>query len=100
LAREDFSGTAVEEVACTAAGRAVIGAASAADQRAALGLAIGTDVLAYDPTLGALAALTVAANSLTVGTGADAFSQVAFAAISVGATSPSNSMNRTRRISA
>lgn len=42
--------------------------------------AIGVSVQGYDATLAAVAALTIAANSLTVGTGADAFSQTTFAA--------------------
>lgn len=41
---------------------------------------IGSTVQPYDPTLTAFAALTIAANSLTIGTGADAFSQTTFAA--------------------
>lgn len=53
---------------------------SASTARTALGLVIGTNVQAYDATLAALAALTIAADSLTIGTGADAFSQTSFAA--------------------
>lgn len=64
----------------TAAGKALLDDADASAQRTTLGLAIGTNVQAYDATLAAFAALTIAANSLTIGTGADAFSQVTFAA--------------------
>lgn len=39
-----------------------------------------TDAISSDGTLAALAALTIAANTLTIGTGADAFSQTSFAA--------------------
>lgn len=56
------------------------GASDAGTARTNLGLAIGTNVQAFDATLAALAALTIAADSLTIGTGADAFSQVTFAA--------------------
>ncbi len=45
-----------------------------------LELVPGVNVQAYDATLAAFAALTIAANSLTIGTGADAFSQTTFAA--------------------
>ncbi len=41
---------------------------------------VGVDIQPYDDTLTALAALTIAANSLTIGTGADAFSQTTFGA--------------------
>lgn len=54
--------------------------ASASASRANLGLVIGTDVEAHDPTLTAFAGLTIAANSITIGTGADAFSQTTFGA--------------------
>lgn len=80
LLGNDASGTTVEEISCTAAGRAILDDADAAAQRTTLGLVIGTDVQAYDATLAAFAALTIAANSLTIGTGADAFSQTTFAA--------------------
>ena len=64
----------------SAFGLTLIDDASAAAARTTLGLAIGTDVQAQDATLAAFAALTIAANSLTIGTGADAFSQTTFAA--------------------
>ena len=50
----------------------------AAANNAAMRTALGAQTL--DATLTALAALTIAAESLTIGTGADAFTQVAFAA--------------------
>jgi hypothetical protein len=67
------------DVTVTVAGNALTSAADAAAQRAVLDLEVGTDVQAYDATLTALAGLTIAANSLSIGTGADAFSQVSFA---------------------
>ncbi len=51
LGRSTAGSGDVEEIACTAAGRALIDDASASAQRTTLGLAIGTDVQAYDADL-------------------------------------------------
>lgn len=57
LGRATAGTGAVEEISCTAAGRAILDDADAAAQRTTLGLAIGTDVQAYDGDLDAIAAL-------------------------------------------
>ena len=73
LGRSSAGSGVVEEIACTAAGRALIDDASASDQRTTLGLAIGTNVQAYDPALLSIAGLTTAANQLIYTTASDTY---------------------------
>lgn len=56
------------------------GATSASAARTALGLAIGTNVQAYDSDLTALSAITIAADQLAYGTGAATWGVTAFTA--------------------
>jgi hypothetical protein len=69
LGRSTAGSGDVEEIACTAAGRALLDDANAAAQRTTLGLAIGTNVQAYDAELAAIAGLTSAADRLPYFTG-------------------------------
>ena len=81
LGRSTAGAGDVEEIPCTAAGRALIDDAAASNQRTTLGLVIGTDVQAYDADLAALAGIgsngllahtgagTAAARTLTAGAG-------------------------------
>lgn len=69
LGRSTAGSGDVEEIACTAAGRALLDDADATAQRVTLGLVIGTNVQAYDADLAALAGLTSAANKVPMFSG-------------------------------
>lgn len=70
LGRSTAGAGDIEEITCTAAGRALLDDADATAQRATLGLVIGTDVQAYDAELAAIAGLTSAADKGIQFTGA------------------------------
>lgn len=69
LGRSSAGAGDVEEITCTAFGRSLIDDADAATARTTLGLAIGTNVQAYDAELAALAGVTSAADALPYFTG-------------------------------
>lgn len=77
LGRSTAGAGDVEEIPCTAAGRALLDDADAAAQRTTLGLAIGTDVQAYDAGLASLAALPTVADRLAYSTAADTWAETA-----------------------
>ena len=80
LGRSTAGAGTVEEIACTAAGRAILDDASASDQRATLGLVIGTNVQAYDATLTSIALLGTAADKMAYTTGIDVWAETALTA--------------------
>jgi len=73
LGRSSSGAGDVEEITCTAAGRALIDDASASDQRTTLGLAIGTNVQAYDAGLQSIAGLNTSADTLIYTTASDTY---------------------------
>ena len=64
----------------TAAGRAILDDADASAQRTTLGLAIGTDVQAYDAGLLSIAGLTTSANQMIYTTGSDTYATASLTA--------------------
>ena len=63
----------VEEITCTTAGRAILDDADASAQRTTLGLAIGTNVQAYDAGLASIAGLTTVADRTIYTTASDTY---------------------------
>jgi hypothetical protein len=63
------------EGSITEAGRALLDDATAPDQRTTLGLAIGSDVQAYDPTLASISALGTATDKYIYTTGVDTWAE-------------------------
>lgn len=69
LGRSTSGAGDVEEITCTSAGRALIDDADASAQRTTLGLAIGTNVQAYNANLAAVSGLATAADKMSYWTG-------------------------------
>jgi len=80
LGRSSSGAGNVEEIVCTAAGRALIDDADATTQRTTLGLAIGTNVQAYDAGLQSIAGLTTSADTLIYTTASDTYATSTFTA--------------------
>lgn len=96
------AGAQLTTLGLTANGASLVTAANYAAMRGLLDLEAGTDFYsvsaadaafqAVDATLTAFAALTIAANSITVGTGADAFSQLTISANTIPGRSSSGNV--------
>lgn len=69
LGRESAGAGTIEEIICTAAGRALIDDANATAQRATLGLTIGTNVQAYNINLDDISGLTPTDGNIIIGDG-------------------------------
>lgn len=77
LGRSTAGAGSVEEIACTSAGRALIDDADASAQRTTLGLAIGTNVQAFNSRLADLAGITWAQGDVIYYDGANLVKLVA-----------------------
>lgn len=69
LGRSTAGAGVIEEITCTAAGRALLDDADATAQRATLGLVIGTNVQAYNDGLADIAGLAKTDSNIIVGNG-------------------------------
>lgn len=85
LGRSTAGAGVVEEIACTSTARSILDDTSTGAVRTTIGVAIGTDVQAYDAELAALAGLTSAADSFPyfTGTGTAALAVITSAARTV-----------------
>lgn len=77
LGRQTGGAGDVEEINCTAAGRALIDDADAVAQRVTLGVVIGTNVQAWDTELDSLAGLGVVQGDVIYGSAANVYSKLA-----------------------
>jgi hypothetical protein len=77
-----YTGSGTADIAAfTAAGRALVGGASAAAQRTTLSLVPGTDVQAYDATLLSIALLGTGADKLAYTTGVDTWAETGLSSV-------------------
>lgn len=75
LGRSSAGVGVVEEIPCTAAGRAILDDIDNTAQRVTLGLVIGTDIEAYDATLESIAALGTVADRFAYTTAIDTWAE-------------------------